>query len=86
MLVAAVLRPECGEYAQLGERRRAPEHLEDASILEVVEVVLPDDLGSYGRSPSKGKASVPRSTANPVTRPAGAGGPGRSRTRLPARG
>ena len=45
VLVGAVLRPERREHAELGERRRAAEQLEDAAVLEVVQVVLPHDLG-----------------------------------------
>jgi hypothetical protein len=45
VLVAAVLRPERREHAQLGERRRTAEQLQNALVLHLVQVVLAHHLG-----------------------------------------
>src|SRR5262249_14972675 len=55
MLVAAMLRPERGEDAELRQGRRASQQLEYAAILEVVEVMLSCHFGRDNPFPREGE-------------------------------
>ena len=68
VLVAAVLRPERGEDAELGERRRRGRASRGSgSYSSSLRLCSRTTSGVTGRSPGKANASVEPATAEPVT-------------------